>query len=117
MTGGNRDGADGGIAHGIEAVPVGRKLLAACGAVTAGRLDDAERDFLAAFSASGADITPTWHTIDFYLQQGKAKQAEALLETLIGQLAGDPSQNDLESWTVRRLNGRRTAAKLLSTSR
>ena len=115
---GNKDAAEGVIARGIEAVPEGaKKLLAARGAVTVGRLDDAERDFLAAVAASGADIAPAGHTVDFYLQRGKAKQAEAFLETLIGQLAGDPSRNDLESWGVRRLDGLRAAAKLPDASR
>lgn len=118
VAGGNKDAAEGVIARGIEAVPEGaKKLLAARGAVTVGRLDDAERDFLAAVAASGADIAPAGHTIDFYLQQGKAKQAEAFLETLIGQLAGDLSRNDLESWAVRRLDGLRAAAKLPEASR
>lgn len=118
VAGGNRDAAEGVIARGIEAVPEGaKKLLAARGAVTAGRLDDADRDFLAAVTASGADIAPAGHTVDFYLQQGKAKQAEAFLETLIGRLAGDPSRNDLESWAVRRLDGLRAAAKLPYASR
>ncbi len=118
VAGGNKDAAEGVLARGIEAVPEGaKKLLAARGAVTVGRLDDAERDFLAAVAASGADIAPAGHTVDFYLQQGKAKQAEAFLETLIGRLAGDPSRNDLESWAVRRLDGLRAAAKLPETSR
>ena len=118
VAGGNKDAAEGVIARGIEAVPEGvKKLLAARGAVTVGRLDDAERDFLAAVAASGADIAPAGHTVDFYLQQGKAKQAEAFLETLIGRLAGDPSRNDLESWAVRRLDGLRAAAKLPDASR
>ena len=115
---GNKDAAEGVIARGIEAVPEGeKKLLAARGAVTVGRLDDAERNFLAAVAASGADIAPAGHTVDFYLQRGKAKQAEAFLETLIGRLAGDPSRNDLESWGVRRLDGLRAAAKLPDPSR
>lgn len=118
VAGGNKDAAEGVIARGIEAVPEGaKKLLAARGAVTVGRLDDAERDFLAAVAASGADIAPAGHTVDFYLQQGKAKQAEAFLETLIGRLAGDPSRNDLESWGVRRLDGLRAATKLPDASR
>jgi Tfp pilus assembly protein PilF len=118
VAGGNKDAAEGVIARGIEAVPEGvKKLLAARGAVTVGRLDDAERDFLAAVAASGADIAPAGHTVDFYLQQGKAKQAEAFLETLIGRLAGDLSRNDLESWAVRRLDGLRAAAKLPDASR
>ncbi|MCY3016536.1 MAG: hypothetical protein NT171_17820 [Planctomycetota bacterium] len=118
VAGGNKDAAEGVIARGIEAVPEGaKKLLAARGAVTVGRLDDAERDFLAAVAASGADIAPAGHTVDFYLQRGKAKQAEAFLETLIGRLAGDPSRNDLESWGVRRLDGLRAAAKLPDASR
>lgn len=118
VAGGNKDAAEGVIARGIEAVPEGvKKLLAARGAVTVGRLDAAERDFLAAVAASGADIAPAGHTVDFYLQQGKAKQAEAFLETLIGRLAGDPSRNDLESWAVRRLDGLRAAAKLPDASR
>lgn len=118
MAGGNRDATGGVIARGIEAVPEGaKKLLAARGDVTVGKLDDAERDFLAAVAASGADIAPAGHTVDFYLQQGKAKQAEAFLETLIGRLAGDPSRNDLESWAVRRLDGLRAAAKGPATVR
>ena len=118
VAGGNKDAAEGVLARGIEAVPEGvKKLLAARGAVTVGRLDDAERDFLAAVAASGADIAPAGHTVDFYLQQGKAKQAEAFLETLIGRLAGDLSRNDLESWAVRRLDGLRAAAKLPDASR
>jgi len=118
VAGGNKDVAEGVIARGIEVVPEGaKKLLAARGAVTVGRLDDAERDFLTAVAASGADIAPAGHTIDFYLQQGKAKQAESFLETLIGRLAGDPSRNDLESWAVRRLDGLRAAAKGLATVR
>jgi cellulose synthase operon protein C len=118
VAGGNKDAAEGVIARGIEAVPEGaKKLLAARGAVTVGRLDDAERNFLAAVAASGADIAPAGHTVDFYLQRGKAKQAEAFLETLIGRLAGDPSRNDLESWGVRRLDGLRAAAKLPDASR
>ena len=118
VAGGNKDAAGGVIARGIEAVPEGaKKLLAARGAVTVGRLNDAERDFLAAVAASGADIAPAGHTIDFYLQQGKAKEAEAFLETLIGRLAGDPSRNDLESWAVRRLDGLRATAKGPATVR
>ncbi len=118
VAGGNKDAAEGVLARGIEAVPEGeKKLLAARGAVTVGRLDDAERNFLAAVAASGADIAPAGHTVDFYLQRGKAKQAEAFLETLIGRLAGDPSRNDLESWGVRRLDGLRAAAKLPDPSR
>ena len=118
VAGGNKDAAEGVIARGIEAVPEGvKKLLAARGAVTVGRLDDAERDFLAAVAASGADIAPAGHTVDFYLQRGKGKQAEAFLETLIGRLAGDPSRNDLESWGVRRLDGLRAAAKFPDASR
>ena len=118
VAGGNKDMAEGVIVRGIEAVPEGaKKLLAARGAVTVGRLDDAERDFLAAVAASGADIAPAGHTVDVYLQQGKAKQAESFLETLIGRLAGDPSRNDLESWAVRRLDGLRAAAKGLATVR
>lgn len=118
VAGGNKDAAEGVLARGIEAVPEGvKKLLAARGAVTVGRLDDAERDFLSAVAASGADIAPAGHTVDFYLQQGKAKQAEAFLETLIGRLAGDLSRNDLESWAVRRLDGLRAAAKLPDASR
>ena len=118
VAGGNKDAAEGVIARGIEAVPEGaKKLLAARGAVTVGRLDDAERNFLAAVAASGADIAPAGHTVDFYLQRGKGKQAEAFLETLIGRLAGDPSRNDLESWGVRRLDGLRAAAKFPDASR
>jgi predicted Zn-dependent protease len=118
VAGGNKDAAGGVIARGIEAVPEGaKKILAARGAVTVGRLNDAERDFLAAVAASGADIAPAGHTIDFYLQQGKAKEAEAFLETLIGRLAGDPSRNDLESWAVRRLDGLRATAKGPATVR
>lgn len=113
VAGGSRDAGEGVIARGIEVLPEGaRKLLAARGAVTVGRLDDAERGFLAAVASSGADLAPAGHTVDFYLQQGKPKQAEAFLEKLIGSVAGDSSRNDLESWAVRRLDGLRAAAKL-----
>jgi Flp pilus assembly protein TadD len=113
VAGGSRDAGEGVIARGIEVLPEGaRKLLAARGAVTVGRLDDAERNFLTAVAGSGADLAPAGHTVDFYLQQGKPKQAEAFLEKLIGSVAGDSSRNDLESWAVRRLDGLRAAAKL-----
>ena len=113
VAGGSREAGQGAIARGIEMVPEGaRKLLAARGAVTVGRLDDAERDFLAAVAGSGDDLAPAGHTVDFYLQQGKPKQAEAFLEKLIGSVAGNGSRNNLESWAVRRLDGLRAAAKL-----
>lgn len=113
VAGGSREAGRGVIARGIEVVPEGaRKLLAARGAFTVGRLDDAERDFLAAVAGSGADLAPAGHTVDFYLQQGKPKQAEAFLEKLIGSVAGNGSRNNLESWAVRRLDGLRAAAKL-----
>lgn len=112
-SGGSRERSEEVLARGIEAVPEGaKKLLAARGSVTVGRIDDAERDFLAAVAACGPDLAPAAHTVDFYLQQGKAKQAEAFLEKLIGSVAGDVSRNDLESWAVRRLDGLRAAAKL-----
>jgi len=118
VAGGSREAGEGVIARGIEMVPEGaRKLLAARGAVTVGRPDDAERDFLTAVAGSGDDLAPAGHTVDFYLQQGKPKQAEAFLEKLIGSVAGNGSRNNLESWAVRRLDGLRATAKLLDPGR
>ena len=118
VAGGDPEGAEGVITRGLERVPEGtRPILAARGAVVTGRPDQADEGFLAAVATSGNDIGPAGHAVDYYLQQGKRKQAEAFLENLMVAIGSDLSRTDLETWAARRLEGLRTAAKTADAPR
>ncbi len=107
MASGDAAAARATIASAVDNAADGpaRSLLAARGAIVLGNAEEAESLFDEAVAASGADIGPAGHAIDFRLQRGQIKQAKEFLSKLIQSIGGDLSRTDLVNWAVARLAG------------
>jgi tetratricopeptide (TPR) repeat protein len=81
------------LGRALAAAPAeGRTLLAARGASILGRLEDAGRDFLVAALADNTRIDAAGHAVDFFLRQGKSKEAESMLHRLLDDGPGASSR-------------------------
>ena len=76
---------------------------AARGASILGRLEDAGRDFLAAAAADNTRIEAAGHAVDFFLRQGKSKEAESMLHRLLDDAPGRPAPAQVTAWVTGRL--------------